>query len=106
MFLACAALFLFQQSDYCQRMFFYQLLYDKDIKNYAAANDLNPWLVAAIIKNESGFKASAVSERGAVGLMQIMPETGSWIAGKTGWRGFALTLLTEPSVNIRLGCIM
>jgi soluble lytic murein transglycosylase len=102
--LAVMALFLFQQSDYCQRKFFYQLLYDKDIKNYAAANNLSPWLIAAIIKNESGFKASAVSERGAVGLMQIMPETGSWIAGKTGWRGFSLNLLAEPSANIRLGC--
>ncbi|MDR3349127.1 MAG: lytic transglycosylase domain-containing protein [Acidaminococcales bacterium] len=102
--LAGMAFFAVWQSDYFQRKFFYQLLYDKDIKNHAAANNLNPWLVAAVIKNESGFKASAVSERGAVGLMQIMPETGSWIALKAGLRKFAPGLLAEPSVNIRLGC--
>ena len=91
-------------TDYIQKKFFYPLLYEKEIKEYADKNTVDAPLVAAVIKNESHFVASAISKSGAVGLMQIMPETGVWIAEQMGWEDFKENLLSEPSANIRLGC--
>ena len=52
---------------------------------------------------ESSYDASAVSKDGAIGLMQIMPATGEWIAGKFG-EDFTVEGLYEPSRNLRYGC--
>ena len=62
-----------------QMRFVYMWDYQQDIVTYSKKNNVDPFLVAAIIKNESNFKHDAVSKVGAVGLMQIMPETGRWI---------------------------
>ena len=62
----------------------YPLEYEDMIRTYAAEFDLEPAFVAAVIWAESSFRAEIQSGAGAVGLMQIMPETGAWIAGKTG----------------------
>jgi soluble lytic murein transglycosylase len=104
--LAAAALLfiLWRQADDIRRTFFNPLLYETEIKSCAREYGLEPWLIAAVIKNESGFKAGVVSRRGALGLMQIMPETGGWIAGKMNWPDFEPELLLEPMINIRLGC--
>lgn len=61
-------------------------------------------LVMGLIRTESGFQADAVSNVGAVGLMQIMPDTGKWIAGKLRWQDYSDEMLTEPEKNIELGC--
>lgn len=61
-------------------------------------------LVHAIILQESGFNASAVSRSGAVGLMQIMPDTGKDIARKIGKREHSDSKLFDPEYNILLGC--
>ncbi|MBU0595534.1 lytic transglycosylase domain-containing protein [Candidatus Bipolaricaulota bacterium] len=60
-------------------------------------------LVGAVVRAESRYRAGAVSPRGAVGLMQIMPETGSWIAEQLGMDDFDPTRLVEPEVNLRFG---
>jgi soluble lytic murein transglycosylase len=65
----------------------------------AAAEHVDPMLVAAVIRTESGFRADVVSHRGAVGLMQVLPETATWIRAQTGVKG----PLTQPTANIRLG---
>lgn len=70
----------------------------------AAACGLDPLLVAAVVRRESGFEPRAVSERGARGLMQVMPETGAWVAGRLGLRGYHPDRLFEPAYNLRLGC--
>jgi soluble lytic murein transglycosylase len=95
--------FLFWRSDRCQRTFCYPLLYEREIARYAAENALEPWLLAAVIKNESRFRAGAVSPTGATGLMQVMPQTGEWIAGEMKIPRFSPQLLKEPAFNIRLG---
>ena len=51
-------------------------------------NKIDPFLVAAVIKNESNFDRKAVSKVGAIGLMQIMPDTGAWIAEQMGIKNF------------------
>ena len=94
----------FWNSDEVQMRFVYMWDYQQDIVTYSEKNNIDPFLVAAIIKNESGFNHKAVSQVGAVGLMQIMPETGSWIAEQMGLKGYTDDQLYESKTNIRMGC--
>ncbi len=91
-------------SDYVQMRFVYMWPYQQDILEYSERNKIDPFLVAAIIKNESGFDPKAVSAVGAVGLMQIMPETGRWIAEQMGLENYHDNDLYQTRKNIRMGC--
>ncbi len=82
----------------------YRLDYPEEISAGADEFGLDPYLVAAMIHCESGNRAKAISPVGAVGLMQIMPDTGEWIAGKLDISGYEPEKLTEPAFNIRMGC--
>jgi soluble lytic murein transglycosylase len=75
------------------------LPYAGTIRATAVRFGVDPYLVAAVIRVESGFRPNARSVRGAQGLMQLMPGTAAWIAAKTGVRG----PLTDPDVNVSLG---
>lgn len=91
-------------SDAVQMRFVYMWDYQQDIITYSEKNNIDPFLVAAIIKNESNFKHQAVSGVGAVGLMQIMPETGRWIAEQMGLENYKDSDLYITKTNIRMGC--
>lgn len=91
-------------SDTVQMRFVYMWDYQQDIITYSQKNKVDPFLVAAIIKNESNFNHKAVSKVGAVGLMQIMPETGRWIAEQMGLDSYKDTDLYQTRTNIRMGC--
>lgn len=83
----------------------YPLAYQDEIKKYAAEYDLDPARVAAVVYCESSFQPEAVSSAGARGLMQIMPETGGWIAEKLDDTSYYTDeKLFEPELNIRYGC--
>jgi len=83
----------------------YPLAYRDKIEKYAAEFQLDPARVAAVIYCESSFRPEAVSSAGARGLMQIMPETGAWIAKKLDESGgYTDQRLFEPETNIRYGC--
>ncbi|MEA5002769.1 MAG: lytic transglycosylase domain-containing protein [Christensenella sp.] len=82
----------------------YPLKYEELIVKYADEYALDPYFVAAVIHTESGFDAEAVSGAGAMGLMQVMPETGEWVAGKLGLEGFNKEMLLDPETNIEMGC--
>lgn len=64
---------------------------------------LDPFLLVAVMKVESSFNPRAQSAKGARGLMQIMPETGAWIARELGIEPFHPDDLFEPEVNLRIG---
>lgn len=64
---------------------------------------IDPLLVAAIVKFESTFKAHAVSNKGAAGLMQLMPSTGKFISSKYAMGPFSSGRLHDPRYNLRLG---
>ncbi len=68
----------------------------------AADHDLSPHLVAALIREESRFRTGAVSERGARGLMQLMPVTAEWVAGEMGM-DFGRIDIHDPETNVALG---
>ena len=69
----------------------------------AHKNELEPLLVAAVIRVESRFRKEAQSSRGARGLMQVMPETGLWVAEQIGMDAFTEDSLYDPSINIAIG---
>ncbi len=82
----------------------YRLEYPALIQQYSREYSLDPYLVAAVIHCESGNRPEAESPKGAVGLMQIMPETGAWIGEKLGVEGFETEMLKAPATNIQMGC--
>lgn len=91
-------------TDAVQMRFVYMWDYQQDIITYSEKNNVDPFLIAAIIKNESNFKHKAVSGVGAVGLMQIMPDTGRWIAEQMGLAEYKDSDLYQTRTNIRMGC--
>ena len=64
---------------------------------------MDPWLVMAVIREESGFEEDACSSAGACGLMQIMPTTAEWIVSKGTFDFTAEDVLTDPHCNIQAG---
>ncbi len=98
------ALYQVWRSDLVQLRYVYMWDYQDEILRYSKRNKVDPFLVAAIIKNESGFKPTAVSEAGAVGLMQLMPDTATWAARQMGLQNFKEEELFNSETNIRLGC--
>lgn len=83
--------------------FVFPLPYQDTIAFYGRVYNVDPVLIAAVIKTESNFNSKAVSERGARGLMQIMPETGRWAAEQTGEPAYDDNRLFDPETNIKLG---
>lgn len=82
----------------------YQLHFQNEINDCAQTYDLDAFLVAALIREESYFNPKAQSPVGAAGLMQIMPATASFIAKKEGVSYSSPASLTNPEKNITLGC--
>jgi soluble lytic murein transglycosylase len=81
----------------------YPLRYEQIVRGHADNYGLEPQLVAAVIYQESKFDADAVSESGAVGLMQLLPATAQGIADRTGGSGWHERDLVDPELNIRYG---
>jgi soluble lytic murein transglycosylase len=73
------------------------------IQEESAKNDLDPYLVASLIRQESEFNPSAVSRADAYGLMQLLPAVGRQMAREEGLEGFKTFQLLDPATNIRLG---
>ena len=82
----------------------YKLAYEAEILASAEEFDLDPYLVCGVIFTESAFRPEARSTVGALGLMQLMPATGLEEAELLEIEGVTEDRLTEPALNIRLGC--
>jgi soluble lytic murein transglycosylase len=81
----------------------YPLKYEEIVRGHAQNYRLDPALLAAVIYQESKFNAQARSKRGAIGLMQLLPETAEGIALRTGGAKFRVDDLWEPEINVRYG---
>ena len=77
--------------------------YRELVKREAEEWGIDPIVMAAMIRQESAFKADVVSRAGAIGLMQVMPPTGAQLARAHGPRPFSDQSLTRPEVNLHLG---
>ncbi|HOG28155.1 MAG TPA: transglycosylase SLT domain-containing protein [Vicinamibacterales bacterium] len=73
------------------------------LRRYAGLHKLDPYLVAALVAQESTFERDIVSPAKAIGLMQVLPTTGRQWAARLGIRGFSRQKLTVPEVNVRIG---
>jgi len=73
------------------------------LKKHAAARGLDPYLVAALVAQESTFDPVIRSSANAVGLMQVLPSTGRQFARKLKLQGYSASRLTDPETNVRLG---
>jgi soluble lytic murein transglycosylase len=74
------------------------------IKAESAKNNLDPYLVASLIRQESEFNPRVISYANAYGLMQLLPSTGKQMAKEEGISHFQPFQLLDPEMNIRLGC--
>ena len=83
----------------------YPLNYWDAIRRHAAERGLDPYIVAALIGQESTFDPGIKSVANAWGLMQVVPATGRRLAKSLGIRNFTTASLTNPDINIRLGTL-
>ena len=74
------------------------------IAKHTEAYDVDPYLTLAMIYCESTFNADALSHAGARGLMQIMPDTGAWLAPKINLTAYDASMLYDPDINVQMGC--
>ena len=81
-----------------------RVTWQDEIEYYAAQYNLQPAFVMAIIRNESSFRTNAESNVGARGLMQMMPDTAEWIAGKLDDDSYTFDRMWDGETNIRYGC--
>jgi len=95
-------LLLFFNMNFLLRMI-HPIHYRDRIDRQAQEFQMDPMLIAAVIRVESKYQSDVVSGKGAVGLMQIMPETGQWIAERLNLIGFEAEQLKNPEINIHMG---
>ena len=81
----------------------YPLHYDAIVRGHARNYQLDPALLAAVIYQESKFHVHARSSSGAIGLMQLLPDTAKGIAVHTGGSRFQVSDLDDPEINVRYG---
>ena len=82
----------------------YPRAFYSQVLKYSREYNLDPYLVLAVIREESRFNPKVVSWAKAHGLMQIIPSTGRGIARLLGIKPYYTTRLFEPEINIRMGC--
>jgi len=81
----------------------FPLKYWESIRTEAQRRQIDPYLIASIIRQESGFEPTVVSNAGAVGIMQIMPEEAERIATAAGIQTPNRQQLFDPETNIAIG---
>jgi soluble lytic murein transglycosylase len=82
---------------------YYPMGYAEHIREAARATGLDPYFVAAVIREESAYEAQARSWVGAIGLMQLMPDTARGLARELGRPLDEIAALWDPEMNIALG---
>jgi soluble lytic murein transglycosylase len=93
---------LFYSNDWLGR-WIYPIHYQDEIRSASNQSQLDPFLISAIIRVESNFKSDKISSKGAIGLMQIMPDTAEWITDISGSSENIANRMTNPKVNIQVG---
>lgn len=95
-------LILFMNSSYIGKKM-YPIYYQEEIKQSAENHHLDPFLIAAMIRVETNYKYHLESSKGALGIMQLMPDTAYWIAESAQLESLTPEDLLKADVNIDLG---
>ncbi|MDO6354240.1 lytic transglycosylase domain-containing protein [Caloramator sp. CAR-1] len=82
---------------------FYPIKYSEYVVKYSKKYNVDPYLIYALIKAESNFDEFALSHKGAVGLMQITPNTGRYISNLLKEKNYKDADLFDPEKNIKYG---
>ncbi|MCP4632299.1 MAG: transglycosylase SLT domain-containing protein [candidate division Zixibacteria bacterium] len=85
------------------RFLLYPPIYGDEIASASVKAGIDPFLIWAVMKNESLFDEDVVSYAGAIGLMQLMPKTAKRTASKADIELTELSMLENPRINIRIG---
>lgn len=94
------------QQEYQNQIRRHQVKYEEWIRYYSSVYNLDPAFVAAIIKTESDYQPTAISNKNARGLMQFMPDTLEWVGPKFGVKSDDLEALNDPETAIKMGCYL
>lgn len=81
----------------------YPIKYQEEIVKAAKHYQVNPHLILAIIRSESAFETNTVSKKGALGLMQVMPDTANWVINQAGLKLAEDASILDPKLNINIG---
>ena len=104
---ALVAIYFLVSMPTIQKKFLYPFPYRSTIENYSSRWKVDKFLAISVMKVESNFSEAAHSQSGAIGLMQIMPETAAWIAYQLGEApeevADDIEHLHDPETNIRYG---
>jgi len=85
-------------------IFFFPLDYYEEIDKISIKYEVSKEIIYSVIKIESDFREHIVSHKGAIGLMQIMPSTGEWMAKSYGLP-YSQEMLLDPIYNINIGTL-
>ena len=98
---------LFAGGNYLKTKFFYPVKYQEYVEMYSKEYSVDEALIYAVINCESGFDPDAVSVAGAMGLMQITPETFTWLQTKDETEEtLPDSALYDPETNIKYGALL
>ena len=104
---ALVAIYLFVSMPTIQKKFLYPFPYRSTVESYSSRWNVDKFLAVSVMKIESNFSEEAHSSSGAIGLMQLMPETAAWIAYQLGEApeeaADDIKNLSDPETNIRYG---
>jgi soluble lytic murein transglycosylase len=81
----------------------YPTPFETNMRDYSKKHGVDEAWVFGLVRQESRFTADIRSRAGAMGLMQIMPATGVWLAKKAGMKNFQTSTTIQPETNISLG---
>ncbi len=95
-------LILFMNSGYIGKKL-YPIYYQEEIRQSAENNGVDPFLIAAIIRVETNYKSHLESKKGAIGVMQLMPDTASWIVETSDVGNYSVDDLKKANINIQMG---
>ncbi|MDR2860220.1 MAG: lytic transglycosylase domain-containing protein [Elusimicrobiota bacterium] len=82
---------------------FYRIIYRDIINHYSNRFNIDPLLISAVMRKESSINPNAVSKKGAMGLMQLMPATAREIAQDLNVKNYTDDMLKKPELNVMLG---
>ncbi|HZG15774.1 MAG TPA: lytic transglycosylase domain-containing protein [Candidatus Bathyarchaeia archaeon] len=81
----------------------YPIKYENEVLQASNQFQVNPYLVLAIIRAESDFSTDKISKKGAVGLMQVMPDTANWVVNQANFEPITEAELFHAKTNIEIG---
>src|SRR5207248_3301455 len=81
----------------------YPIYYQQEIKQSAENHNIDPFLIAALIRVETNYQYHLESKKGAIGIMQLMPDTAMWIVESSNAGPHSMDDLVKVDININLG---